>query len=296
VGADHDTTRAPARTDEERLERGEVLFYPTAPFALPQGEDHEFLLRQELAPLTNKNISYNPATGRVSGVVRRGPGQQERLAALFATFSRSATEWLVQALPRYRGGCQLDRASFRPLEEATRRLSPTARNDLLHIDAFPNRPAQGRRILRLYANVNPSDPRVWATSHTLPELLARYGQAVGLPGRAGPGWLAQLGAGVLGVFRPRRGRRSPVDAFLLRLHDHLKLSDDFQERGPKRLLTFPPGSVWLAMTDGLSHAELRGRHALEHSYFIDPQVLALPDQAPAALLQAACAAGAGRAA
>src|SRR5271154_6832068 len=47
----------------------------------------------------------------------------------------------------------------------------------------------------------------------------------------------------------------------------LKAHDEFQERAPKKLWTFPPGSVWLAMTDACSHAVLRGRFALEHSYF-----------------------------
>jgi hypothetical protein len=297
VAPDHDKGPPASGSPEERLERGEVLLYPTAPFALPHGDDNEFLLRQELAGLAHKNISYNPATGRLSGHVRRGPDQDGRLAAVFATFSRAVTDWLAQALPRYQGGCQPDRASFRPLEEATRRLRATARNDLLHIDAFPNRPSQGRRILRVYANVNPSEARVWVTSHTFPALLARYGRAVGLPGRPGSGWLLRLGTDVLGAFRPREGRRSAYDAFMLRFHDYLKLSDDFQERGPKRLVTFPPGSAWLAMTDGLSHAELRGRYALEHSYFLDPRVLALPGHSPAALLRAACGgAGAGRAA
>ena len=44
-----------------------------------------------------------------------------------------------------------DRGSYRPEEEATRRLRLTARNDLIHVDAFPNRPTQGYRILRVFA-------------------------------------------------------------------------------------------------------------------------------------------------
>jgi hypothetical protein len=81
---------------------------------------------------------------------------------------------------------------------------------------------------------------------------------------------------------------------MLRFHDFLKANDDFQERGPKRLWTFPPGSAWLAITDTCSHAVLRGRYALEHSYFIAPSALALPDESPAALLARACAASASR--
>jgi len=71
---------------------------------------------------------------------------------------------------------------------------------------------------------------------------------------------------------------------MLRFHDYLKGNDEFQERAPKKLWTFPPGSAWVAMTDACSHAVLRGRYALEHSYFVEPSVLAVPDESPAALL------------
>jgi hypothetical protein len=75
---------------------------------------------------------------------------------------------------------------------------------------------------------------------------------------------------------------------MLRFHDFLKAHDEFQEKGPKRFWTFVPGSAWLAMTDVTSHAALRGRFALEHSYFVAPESLALPEESPPALLERAC--------
>ncbi len=272
---------------EERLERGEVLHYPAAPFPLPQDDDRAFLLQQQEGGLGHKNISFDPATGRITGLLHTDDGQEDRLRTLFEAYSQSVTAWLRATFPRYAGGLQPDRASFRPVEEATRRARLTARNDLLHVDSFPNRPARGRRILRAFANVSPSEARVWATSEPFARLLERYGEEIGLPGRAGPAWLRDLRASVVQVFRPGLVRRSASDDFMLRLHDFLKLNDDFQERGAKRLWAFPPGSAWLAMTDACTYAELRGRFALEHSYFVEPQCLALPDQAPAALLEAA---------
>ncbi|HEY7315312.1 MAG TPA: Kdo hydroxylase family protein [Gemmataceae bacterium] len=280
----------------ERLERGEVLFYPTAPFALPQDADLEFLLEQELGTLAHKNISYNPANDKVNGFVRRTAEQVEQLRSIFARFSKSATEWLAGLLPQYSHGWQLDRASFRPQEEATRRLRPTARNDLLHVDAFPGRPSRGNRILRVFANINPREPRIWVTSDPFAKLLARYGEAAGLPGRNGAHLWKQLGRSVLALFRPGIGRRSEYDLFMLRFHDYLKASEEFQERGPKYLHNFPPGSVWVAMTDTCSHSVLRGRFALEHSYFISPAVLALPEESPPVLLQKACTTAGRRAA
>lgn len=272
----------------ERLERGEVLFYPTAPFALPQDDDLDFLLEQELGSLAHKNISYNPANGKVNGFVRHGDEQVSQLRGIFARFSQAATAWLATLLPQYPHGWHLDRASFRPQEEATRRLRPKARNDLLHVDAFPGRPSRGNRILRVFANINPREPRIWVTSDPFAKLLKRYGEAAGLPGRTSARWLHTLSRNVIGLFQPNVRRRSEYDLFMLRFHDYLKLNEEFQEKGPKYLHTFSPGSVWVAMTDTCSHAVLRGRYALEHSYFVSPVVLALPEESPPALLQKAC--------
>jgi hypothetical protein len=277
------TDAPPPATPEERLERGEVLVHAEAPFVLPGGDDRAFLLGQRLAARLHKNISYDPSTGRVSGFVRAGEGQEERLRAILGAFSQAVTEWVCATFPRYTPGLGLDRVSFRPLEEATRRARPTARNDLLHIDAFPNRPSHGRRLLRVFVNLSPTEPRVWATSEAFRKLLARHGGAA----QPGAGWLRHLGARVLSAFRPAHARASAFDHFMLRFHDHLKSCDEVQTRSPRRLWTFPPGSAWLAMTDACLYAELRGQFALEHSYFLDPSCLALPAEAPAALVAAA---------
>jgi hypothetical protein len=44
----------------------------------------------------------------------------------------------------------------------------------------------------------------------------------------------------------------------------------------------------MVITDTASHAALRGRFALEHSYFLAPESLAIPRESPAALLEQAC--------
>jgi hypothetical protein len=275
---------------EERLERGDVIHFPACPFALPQGEDQWFLLDQRLASRAHKNISYDPHTGKASGYLHQSAEQAERLRTVLAAFAESATAWLAQTLPGYAPTWQRDRVSYRPIEEATRKLRLKARNDLLHVDAFPSRPTGGYRILRLFANVNPDEPRCWVTSEPFARLLARYGKEVGLPRHAaGLGdRVRRLGRGVLGLFAPSRRRRTAYDTFMLRFHDFLKANDDFQEHGPKRFWNFQPGSAWLVFTDTASHAVLRGRFALEHSYFVAPRSLVLPDESPAALLSRAC--------
>jgi hypothetical protein len=273
---------------EERLERGGIEYFPVCPLPLPEGEDRSFLLEQQLAGRVHKNISYDPKTGRAAGFTRTSAAQAERLRALLASFAQHATGWLARTLPRYASGWRLDRVSFRPEEEATRRLRLKARNDLLHVDAFPSRPTNGQRILRLFVNVNVNEPRVWATSEPFGKLLERFGTQVGLPTGQRANWARQVGQQMLRLFRPGRPARSMYDTFMLRFHDFLKANDEFQEHGPKRFWSFSPGSAWLVFTDVASHAVLRGRFALEHSYFVAPQTLALPNESPPALLEQAC--------
>jgi hypothetical protein len=278
----------PGRSLAEQLERGEVVQYPLCPFATPEGADRTFFLEQQLGSRAHKNIGFDPQTGKTTGFLRRSPEQAARLRDLFTAFSRSATAWLSTVLPRYAGGWQLDRASFRPVEESTRKLRLTARNDLLHVDAFPGRPSNGWRILRLFVNLNPSESRVWITADTFPTLLERYGEQVGLPADDGEALLDRLRDGILRIFQPGKQRRSAYDSFMLRLHNFLKANADYQKNCCKRTWEFAPGSAWLALTDTVTHAALRGRYALEHSYFISPRTLALPALSPPALLERMC--------
>jgi hypothetical protein len=280
--------QAAAPSLEERLERGEVIHYPVCPFPIPEGDDRRFLLDQRLGSKAHKNISYDPQTGKAAGYLRRSPDQAERLRTLLATFAENATTWLGKTLPRYASSWERDRVSFRPEEEATRRLRLKARNDLLHVDAFPSRPTQGRRILRLFVNINPTEPRVWATSDPFGKLLARYGRDAGMPTPGGPGLTERLGEKLRRLLHPGRLSRTEYDRFMLRFHDFLKANEQFQEHGPKRFWTFLPGAAWMVFTDTASHAALRGRFALEHSYFVAPEALVLPQESPPALLERAC--------
>jgi hypothetical protein len=260
----------------ERLERGEVVHYPVSPFSLPAGEPLQFLLSQELSSAGHKNISYTPRTGTVRGY--RDSAEAERLRTVLSHFAGSVARWFAEAFPRYAAAALPDQVTFRPQEEAGRRLRHTARNDLLHVDAFPSRPTRGWRILRVFANVNPSEPRIWVTSEPFSALLKQYGSRAGLPGALS---LGHTWRRLLDVFRTGR---SEYDAFMLRFHDYLKRDEGFQKQTPKKTWSFLPGSAWVAMTDACSHSVLRGRYALEHSFFVPPQALALPDESPAALL------------
>ena len=215
-------------------------------------------MQQRLKSSSQKNISYHPEQHTVSGYALHDTAQAERLLTLMREFSRQACGYLAKLLPRYAKSWQPDRASLRPEEEATRRLRLTARNDLLHFDAFPSRPTGGHRILRLYVNINPTDDRVWATSDTFAKVLTKYAGQVRWPSEQGITWLHRLGHRVAKIFQPTVGERTRYDDFMLHLHHFLKTNDDFQDRASRHLWHFRPGTAWLLFSDTVSHAELRG--------------------------------------
>jgi hypothetical protein len=270
----------------ERLERGEVIVFPQCPFPLPEGELRRFLLGNGHMGRFHKNVSYDPARDRATGFATRNRRLREQLKDLLADCWRVGSGWLESTLPAYAEGWRPDRLSYRPLEEATRKLRPNARNDLLHIDAFPTRPSHGYRILRLFVNLNPTEPRVWVTTDPFAALLERYGAKAGWPGTPMT-WWQRCKRELLGLLRPAR-RGSDYDEFMVRFHHYLKANDEFQERSPKRYFHFPPNSAWLAMTDASTHAVMRGQYAVDLSYFVAPATLALPAEAPVALLERAC--------
>src|SRR5262249_47756237 len=150
---------------------------------------------------------------------------------------------------------KMDFASFRPLEEMNRNLPLHKRNDLLHVDAFPTRPTCGARILRFFANINPTAGRVWNVGESFDSFMPRLAKAQKIsPPLPGP-FLRSLvrGAAILGLPVTDRSR---YDEYMLYLHDRLKESADFQQNWPKQRLVFPPRCSWMVYTDGVPHAVL----------------------------------------
>jgi hypothetical protein len=272
----------------EQLERGAILTFQPCPFVLPQREELALLCAQRLEPLQSC-MSYDGRSSRVRGNVPQASADAARLRAALAQCAERATCWLAGLTPQYAAAWELDGVAFHPEEEATRKLRPGARNDLLHVDTSFSGPTHGRRLLRLFVNLHPTDPRVWLTSLSFAELLKRYGPEVGLPAVNQKPWWRPLRHGLLRLFQGSREHETRYDDFLRRLHDFVTQHDPFQERSPKKCWRFPPGGAWLAFTDGLSHAELRGRFVLEHSFFISRDSLVCPELAPRSIFERACA-------
>src|SRR5579863_9409455 len=170
---------ARARAYCEMLESGQILFFRELPYNLP-GTDREFLLSQEWAELRlHKNISYRPGEDVLKGVA----GTTEtnaRIHTIMRNYSAQVIEFLRKFLIPYSGKWILDYSSFRPFEEERRGLPLHKRNDLLHVDAFPSRPTRGGRILRVFTNLNRTQPRVWNVTGPFERLAREYAEEAGL--------------------------------------------------------------------------------------------------------------------
>jgi hypothetical protein len=218
----------------------------------------------------------------LKGVDDNSP-DRERMNAIMRDFSASVAKFISQFLAPYAGKMKLDFASFRPLEEQGRDLSLHKRNDLLHVDAFPSRPTHGARILRVFANINPSVGRVWNVGEPFHDFLPKLMQKKRIgPSHSGVGRTLAHMASKIGLPVPDR---SPYDEFMLYLHDWLKENADFQKNSPKQELTFPPGSAWMVYTDGVPHAAMSGQYALEQTFIIPREALVTPQVAPCQVLE-----------
>jgi hypothetical protein len=280
-----DRAGARARSYCEKLESGQILFFPELPFRFP-AEDRECLLTQKWSELRlHKNMSYRPAEDILRGVSGDAVAT-ERLHSIFRSYSAQVVEFLKIFLAPYAGKWILDFASFRPLEEENRDLPLHKRNDLLHVDAFPTRPTRGGRILRVFTNLNSTRPRVWETTEGFDVLARKYARGAGLDRIAGDNSLV---AKTLRTLGPKLGlarlSRTPYDTFMLRFHDYLKENAAFQADCPKIHLEFPPLSTWIVFTDCVAHSVQSGQYAVEQTLLIPPQALVAPQHAPYRILE-----------
>ena len=269
-----------------RLEEGNILFFEKSPFELPPDEVQFLLGQKQSAAVYHKNIAYRPLSNRLTGYAQSGDSDKQKMHAIMRQYSQRVIEFTQQFLSPYAGSLVVDFASFRPQQEARQQIRQRARNDLLHVDSFPTRPSNGNRILRVFNNINPTEPRVWITSETFDYLVARFAGAGGMPlpmGTAsGPKKILKKVARATGF---RSLARSPYDDWMLRFHHFLKASQEFQEMCTRTRWQFPPLSAWLVFTDMVSHAVLSGQFALEQTFFVSKHALVLPERAPVRVLE-----------
>jgi hypothetical protein len=258
----------------ERLERQGLVVVDGESFVLAAEE--QALLAADLGDGRAKNISLAP------GAALRGtdatPQQAARLEALLKRYAAWARDLVARLAPPYANALEMGRTSFRPRPVDDAPISPRKDDRRLHVDAFASQPTGGKRILRVFANINPAgEDRVWQVGEPF-EAYARRWMArarTPLPGEAA----------ALQTLRITRGRRTPYDALMLQLHDMAKLDDAYQAGAPRRDVRFSPGAVWIVFTDSTPHAAIAGRYALEQTFYLPLSAMTAPDASPARILE-----------
>jgi len=273
-----------------RLEAGEILYFPETPVPIA-ADDLRFLLGQrQTGSALHKNIAYKPAIDTLSGFDAKtsDTAEVEQLRAVMRRYSSGVVAFLKDFLAPYEQRWLLDYASFRPLEEQGRDLALRKRNDLLHTDAFPTRPTQGRRILRFFHNIHPTRTRDWIVGEPFARVVGTFTPRVLAIPRA-DGLVAGAGKRLAQAFGLAslvpQWKRTPYDQFMMELHNAMKEDTDFQRDCAKESVQFPPGSSWMVYTETVPHAVLAGQYALEQTFLVDHSAMVTPESAPVAILE-----------
>jgi hypothetical protein len=226
---------------------------------------------------TAKNASFDPASGRLAGTTAEGV-EAAKLREMMARFSAGAATLVERLFPRYCGRLTRGRASFRPAEIEGRKSTWRKDDTRLHVDSFPATPTGGRRILRVFANVNPAGrPRAWRVGDDFDAVARRFAARLRVPLR-GSGHL-------LALVRVTKSPRTAYDALMLQLHDRMKADEAFQRESPQHAIDFPSGSTWVAFTDQVSHAAMSGQYQLEQTFLLPIDAMAEPDRSPLKILE-----------
>ncbi len=273
VTAPADVNDTLARQATLALEGGKVLLFPA--LAFPVSPEERALIKDGQAAGRAKNVSYDPARAALKGTTLEGAAY-ECLEGMMRRYGDFAEALVRAVLPAYAGGLTRARTSFRPVEITGRTSSWRQDDTRRHIDAFPTSPVQGRRILRVFANIDQDGvPRRWRVG---PDFVA-YAQRF-WPVRAPLPGAARLRH----LFGLTKSRRSRYDEAMLALHDAAKRDMAWQNTCPGQDISFLPGQVWMVFTDQVAHAALSGRNALEQTFLVEPDCLLLPEHSPLAIL------------
>ena len=256
------------------LEEGKILFAPGLRFELLAPEQR-FLSPRYLGA-KSKNISYNTETSALGGTDCEG-AEREELSAMMRRFAEQAIGLLNALAPTYAAQSKPGLTSFRPAEISGRATSWRKDDTRLHVDAFPSRPSYGKRILRLFVNVNPTAARVWRAGEPFEDAARKLLPQVKAPM---PGALA-----IMAALRITKGRRSLYDHYMLGLHDAMKADSKYQAEAPQSRLEFAPGAVWACYTDSVSHAAMSGQHAFEQTFYLPVNAMAAPALSPLRALE-----------
>lgn len=253
-----------------QLEQGGLLRLPQLPFVLTAAE--QALLTPTLLAPGKKNVSYDLSRDRLAGVA----GDEAVRKLMHGAIRRYAeqSDALVSALfPHYRGRLLDGRTSFRPAEIEGRVSSPKKDDTRLHVDAFPATPVQGKRLLRVFSNVNPNGrARHWRIGEPFSDVAKHF--ATGLSP------LSAVQRRLMQTVKITKSYRTAYDDLMLKMHDAMKLDSAYQADVKAEHIHFQPGETWIVFTDSVSHAAHSGQFLMEQTFYLPADAMLDPEQSP----------------
>ena len=259
------------------LEQGKIVFLPSDGFMLDD-EEHRLLNENRLAP-KQKNISYHHLNKSLEHLNLAHEEDRPITLAMMSRFSNYAYLLIKQLFPNYSENLEWGRTSFRPAKVEGRQTSVLKDDTRLHVDAFKSSPVHGKRILRVFSNINPDNlPRVWHIGELFTEVVARFKPLI-------PKYSSML-ANIQVKLKLTKTKRSLYDHMMLSLHDQMKKDEQYQAQVKKIEFHFPANSTWVVFTDQVSHAALAGQFLLEQSFYLPVEAQVYPKYSPLAQLMA----------
>jgi hypothetical protein len=197
---------------------------------------------------------------------------------MMVQFANFAQKTVTRLLPIYRTGLVPARASFRPIEMEARPMPWRKDDTRLHVDAFRSSPVEGNRILRFFCNVNPAgQTHLWRIGEPFERTAARF-----LPLIKPPFPFSRV---ALMLTSTTKSRRTYYDHIMLCLQDRMRRDQRYQAETEQVKVEFAAGSAWLAFTDQVSYAPLRGQYQLEQTFLVDINRLHDQSNAPLHVLE-----------
>lgn len=260
----------------EALENGKIIFLSQISFAIPDNERH--LLTENYSIKKAKNISYDPHT-KLLGGVKANLVDSELLKSFCSRYANHAKKLVINLFPEYASALQIGRTSYRPIEILGRKADSYKKDDTrLHVDAFAATPVHGKRLLRVFTNINPhNQARVWRVGEPFPQVAARFYPKV-------PSYSLAI-AKMLQTWKITKELRSHYDHIMLHIHDMMKKDLKYQASIPFNIICLPPNSTWIVYTDQVSHAALMGQYVLEQTFYLPAHAMHDTTKSPLSVLE-----------
>ena len=134
-------------------------------------------------------------------------------------------------------------------------------------------------MLRVFTNINPVGRlRVWQLGEPFEPFVQRF-----LPGVhvKGPSWFSKLLAR-LGIVD---GVKTKYDQYIAALRALGMRDKEYQSSAPRKLMEFPAGSSWIALTDLVLHGAISGQHSLDQTFYLPVEAMNDPARSPLRILE-----------